>query len=62
MRNLLLLALATSPALPAQITIREYLIPRPNAFPHDPAVGTDGLIWYTERYAKDNCFRLAVGF
>ena len=28
--------------------IVEYAIPRPNAFPHDPAVGADGIVWYTD--------------
>ena len=49
MRLLLIAALAASPALPAQPTVREYLIPRANAFPHDPAVGADGIVWYTDQ-------------
>ncbi len=49
MRTLLLAALAASPALPAQLTVREYLLPRANAFPHDPAVGLDGMVWYTDQ-------------
>src|SRR5207247_7069273 len=32
--------------LPAP-SIVEYLLPRPKAFPHDPAVGADGIVWYT---------------
>jgi virginiamycin B lyase len=27
----------------------EYAIPRANAFPHDPAVGADGMVWYTDQ-------------
>src|SRR5690349_23141490 len=27
----------------------EYPIPRPGAFPHDPAVGPDGIVWYTDQ-------------
>src|SRR5438445_10118890 len=23
--------------------------PRPTAFPHDPAVGADGIVWYTDQ-------------
>src|SRR6266705_3833665 len=38
-----LLALAPVP------TITEYVLPRPRAFPHDPAVGRDGSVWYTDQ-------------
>ncbi len=41
-----LLALSS---VPAQLSVREVLIPRANAFPHDPAVGTDGAAWYTDQ-------------
>src|SRR5437588_4356616 len=27
----------------------EYPIPRAEAFPHDPAVGPDGIVWYTDQ-------------
>ena len=27
----------------------EYAIPRADAFPHDPAVGADGIVWYTDQ-------------
>src|SRR6058998_4097011 len=27
----------------------EYPLPRPRAFPHDPAVGRDGIVWYTDQ-------------
>jgi virginiamycin B lyase len=30
-------------------TIVEYPLPRPKAFPHDPAVGPDGIVWYTDQ-------------
>jgi len=44
------LALAALAAVsPAQLSVREYLIPRANAFPHDPAVGADGIAWYTDQ-------------
>jgi len=29
--------------------IVEYALPRPKAFPHDPAVGADGIVWYTDQ-------------
>ncbi len=38
-----LLALAPTPS------ITEYVLPRPRAFPHDPAVGRDGMVWYTDQ-------------
>ena len=34
--------------LPAPAVI-EYQLPRPKAFPHDPAVGADGIVWYTDQ-------------
>src|SRR5438876_1402280 len=33
----------------AAVTVVEYLLPRPRAFPHDPAVGRDGIVWYTDQ-------------
>ena len=33
----------------AQPSVVEYLIPRSGAFPHDPAVGLDGSVWYTDQ-------------
>src|SRR2546425_4003558 len=27
----------------------EYPLPRAKAFPHDPAVGADGIVWYTDQ-------------
>src|SRR2546423_5359620 len=38
------IAAATSP-----LTVTEYQIPREGAFPHDPAVGRDGIVWYTDQ-------------
>ena len=34
--------------LPAP-SIVEYPLPRAKAFPHDPAVGADGIVWYTDQ-------------
>lgn len=33
----------------AQPSVVEHLIPRSGAFPHDPAVGLDGSVWYTDQ-------------
>ncbi len=30
-----------------RVSINEWDVPRPASFPHDPAVGADGSIWYT---------------
>src|SRR5439155_122471 len=38
------------PSWPATAaTVDEYRLPRPKAFPHDPAVGRDGIVWYTDQ-------------
>jgi virginiamycin B lyase len=29
------------------VSIKEYRLPTPNSFPHDPALGPDGSLWYT---------------
>src|SRR5204862_8358331 len=43
-------ALAPAPApARAAATVAEYLLPRPRASPHHPAVGRDGLVWYTHQ-------------
>ena len=34
-------------AEPMKVLIREWEVPTPNSRPHDPAVGTDGSLWYT---------------
>src|SRR5687767_5746320 len=31
------------------VAVVEYEIPRPGNFPHDPAVGPDGIVWYTDQ-------------
>lgn len=31
------------------LAVVEYAIPRADAFPHDPAVGADGIVWYTDQ-------------
>src|SRR4051812_11170015 len=38
------IAIASSP-----LSVVEYRIPRDQAFPHDPAVGRDGIVWYTDQ-------------
>jgi virginiamycin B lyase len=38
------IAAAASP-----LAVVEYEIPRERAFPHDPAVGSDGIVWYTDQ-------------
>jgi virginiamycin B lyase len=43
------LVAALSSAAPAQPVVQEYPIPRFGAFPHDPAVGLDGSVWYTDQ-------------
>jgi streptogramin lyase len=40
----LIAAAAASP-----LAVVEYQIPREGAFPHDPAVGSDGIVWYTDQ-------------
>jgi virginiamycin B lyase len=48
-------ALASRGALPAaevselKVTIREWDVPTKGAHPHDPAVGPDGALWFTEQ-------------
>jgi virginiamycin B lyase len=31
------------------LAVVEYQLPRERAFPHDPAVGRDGIVWYTDQ-------------
>ncbi len=38
------IAAAASP-----LAVVEYQLPRDKAFPHDPAVGRDGMVWYTDQ-------------
>src|SRR3979490_1844002 len=48
------IALASRGAAPGtdvgelKVTIREWDVPTKGAHPHDPAVGTDGALWFTE--------------
>src|SRR5712671_7529771 len=48
-------ALASRGAAPApevgelKVTIREWAVPTKGAHPHDPAVGADGALWFTEQ-------------
>ena len=32
-----------------KVTIREWDVPTKGAHPHDPAVGADGALWFTEQ-------------
>jgi virginiamycin B lyase len=34
------------------VSIREWNVPTPRANPHDPAVGTDGALWFTEQFVN----------
>src|SRR5205814_1155191 len=43
----LLAALGCIGAATSPLAVVEYQIPREGAFPHDPAVGRDGILWYT---------------
>src|SRR5438094_6799113 len=43
-----LLCLLPAPRSPLPVVV-EYPLPRPKAFPHDPAVGADGIVWYTDQ-------------
>jgi virginiamycin B lyase len=46
--RILTIALA-SIACSAPLAVEEFTLPRPNVFPHDPAVGRDGIVWYTDQ-------------
>src|SRR6267154_2642310 len=50
-RNLikLLPALGLIAAGASPLAVVEYQLPRAGAFPHDPAVGGDGIVWYTDQ-------------
>ena len=41
----ILIAMTASAA--AKVSIKEWDLPTPKSFPHDPAVGIDGSLWYT---------------
>lgn len=49
-RSALLLTIASSltGGVPTPV-LREYVVSRPGNFPHDPAVGADGIVWYTDQ-------------
>ena len=51
-----LLAAVLLSLAPSSVVV-EYVIPRPGNFPHDPAVGPDGIVWYTD-YANSTVGRL----
>src|SRR5256884_8423677 len=44
-----MLVCSSAALVPTALTVVEYLLPRPRAFPHDPAVGRDGIVWYTDQ-------------
>ncbi len=46
---LLRAALPGSNATVLNVSIREWDVPTPNARPHDPAVGLDGALWFSEQ-------------
>jgi virginiamycin B lyase len=35
-----------------KVSIKEWDVPTPGSFPHDPAVGPDGSLWYTGMFAN----------
>jgi len=37
---------------PLAVDIKEYALPTPNALPHDPALGPDNSLWFTEQRAN----------
>jgi virginiamycin B lyase len=50
MRRLLValsFAVLALPAAAADVTMRTYALPRGGGYPHDVAVGADGIVWYT---------------
>jgi virginiamycin B lyase len=42
-------ALGCIAAAASPLAVVEYQLPRERAFPHDPAVGSDGIVWYTDQ-------------
>ncbi len=44
---LIAIPVALFAADPVSVTIKEWTLPTPNSFPHDPALGPDGSLWYT---------------
>jgi virginiamycin B lyase len=45
-------ASGSTPADTLDVSIREWSLPAPGSFPHDPAVGPDGSLWYTAQKAN----------
>ncbi len=45
--GLLALLVFTAAARTGRVTIKEWDVPTSGSFPHDPAVGPDGSLWYT---------------
>ena len=45
-------AWADKSAEPLAVDIKEYALPTPNALPHDPALGPDSSLWFTEQKAN----------
>src|SRR5438876_2679564 len=45
---------ATTTAMRAAYSVREYLLPHknPDAFAHDPAVGADGIVWFADQHGS----------
>ena len=41
------IAQSAGAASSARVTLKEWDVPTPNSHPHDPAVATDGSLWYT---------------
>src|SRR6266550_4140973 len=46
--SVVVLSLLPAPSSRLPVVV-EYSLPRPKAFPHDPAVGADGIVWYTDQ-------------
>src|SRR6266513_2248761 len=44
-----LLIACVGAAAASALSVVEYQLPRDRAFPHDPAVGRDGIVWYTDQ-------------
>ncbi len=45
---ILLSLLPFAQAQPAEITVKEWIIPTPNSAPHDVVVDKNGIVWFTE--------------
>jgi len=38
---------ASGAASSARVSLKEWDVPTPNSYPHDPALSPDGALWYT---------------